>query len=273
MSRKTKHDEPQLPFDKKTLQIYYPRCWGMLSGGKDSADTCEALDEAGLLEGVVALRTGIATPDWEEFVIKLCQDRGWPLEFYGTNEKYEDLVIKYGFPGPGKHNMFMNYLKGRGVAKFKKARPDAILASGVRAMESGRRKINTKPVGMWEGVPILAPIYHWTTDQAWQFFHDRGFERAPAYSTMQISGDCVCGAFAEKDEDAALDFHYPKLGEQMKAIGNHIKDKFPKRCKWGWGWEKPIGKKSLAEQFICVECPRRDLVTEMEESCPPKPRK
>ncbi len=248
--------------------IYYPKCWGLLSGGKDSLSMAQTLDEEGKLEGCAALETGLSTPDWKEFVIKVCEDRGWPLEFYATNSSYDDLVVKYGFPGPSKHSMFMNYLKGRGVAKFKKYHPNSILASGVRADESDKRKINTKPVGMWEGVPILAPIYHWTTDETWAFFRDRGFERAPAYSTLQISGDCLCGAYAREDEMDAIRFHYPQIGERLDSLGESIKECQPKRCEWGWGWKKPIKRKTPAEQFICSECGPRDLFPETLEAKP-----
>jgi 3'-phosphoadenosine 5'-phosphosulfate sulfotransferase (PAPS reductase)/FAD synthetase len=157
----------------------------MVSGGKDSLSTAQALHEAGKLEGCVAFKTGVSTPDWEQFVIKTCEDRRWPLEFYETPESYDALVLEYGFPGPGRHKKFMDRLKGRCVRKFKKQHPDAILASGTRSSESKRREIGTSPISMWEGAPIIAPIYGWTTDETWAFFRDRGFERAPAHASRQ----------------------------------------------------------------------------------------
>ncbi len=236
------------------IHPFYPKCWALVSGGKDSLTTAQVLHEAGRLAGCVSFKTGISTPDWEAFVIKVCEERGWPLEFYETDESYDDLVIRFGFPGPGMHGMFMNYLKGRCVRKFKKAHPDGILASGTRLDESERRFNSTKPVSVWENVPILTPIYDLTTDQTWAFFRDRGFERAPAYSTLQISGDCLCGAFANTGEPQQLAFHYPKLGEHFKALGREIESTFPKRCQWGWGCDRPRKPKSAKERAICVEC-------------------
>jgi phosphoadenosine phosphosulfate reductase len=233
--------------------IYYPKCFALVSGGKDSLSTAQVLHEAGKLEACVALKTNLSTPDWEAFVVKTCQERGWRLEIYETGASYDDLVLKYGFPGPSKHKWFMDYLKGRCIRKFRKAHPDGILASGVRSGESARRLINTTPVGMWEGTPILAPIYHWTTDETWAFFRDRGFERAPAYSTLQISGDCLCGAFAREDEFAALKFHYPEIAARFEALSEQIKTKFPKRCRWGWGHGKAVVKPKNVSS-LCVEC-------------------
>ena len=244
-------------------EIFYPKCYGLYSGGKDSAAMCQVLHEAGKLEACVALETGLNTPDWKEFIQRSCDQRGWAVEFYKTTSSYEEWILKWGFPGPRKHSWIMNILKGRGVQQFRKYRPGAILASGTRIYESGRRKMTAKPVSMWEGVPILAPILDWTTEEKWGFVNDHGFERAPGYATLRISGDCLCGAMAGEGEKEAIDFHYPEIGKYFDDLGEQIKDKHPKRCKWGWGANQPEGKKTAAEELICVECPRsRELFPE-----------
>lgn len=244
--------------------ISYPKCYALVSGGKDSLTTAQVLHEAGKLEACVALDTGLSTPDWREFVIKTCADRCWELEFYSTDPSaYDDFVLKYGFPGPSKHSWVMRVLKGRCIRQFRKHRPDGILASGVRQDESQKRAGSTKPVGQWENAPILAPIYDWTTEETWAFFRDRGFERAPAYSTLQISGDCLCGAYAREDELQAVRFHYPQIAARFDALGSEIKNAHPKRCEWGWAWKQPIKDKPKNEAMVCVECAPRDLVDEM----------
>ena len=249
--------------------IYYPSCWGLLSGGKDSISTCQMLEDAGKLEGCVAIRTGIAVPEWEPWIIKLCEERKWRLDIIETSEKYDDLVVKYGFPGTSKHGWFMTYLKGRAIARFKQYHPGAILASGVRKYESTRRGIRTKPFSVWEGVTIAAPIYDWTTQQTWDYFYSRGFERAPAYSTLQISGDCLCGAMASEGEPDALRCHYPQIAEHFDALGESIKDTHPTRCKWGWSSNKKSKAKLTPSQAaICVECDRVDLFPETLETVP-----
>lgn len=235
-------------------QPYYPPCFALVSGGKDSLSTAQVLANADRLLGCVALGTGISTPDWRDFVIDTCKKRGWPLEFHHTTVSFEDLVKKYGFPGPGMHQQFMTYLKGRAIREFRRKHPSGILASGTRTDESQRRFINTKPISVWEGVPILTPIYDWTTDETWEFFRANGFERAPAYRTMMVSGDCLCGAFAVQGEAAALRLGYPEVADRMDALGLEIKDTHPKRCKWGWGWQETRKGKSDKEASICQEC-------------------
>lgn len=246
-----------------TKGISYPKCFALVSGGKDSLSTAQVLHEAGKLAGCVALRTNLSTPDWEDFVRATCDARGWPLEIYETDGSFEKFVMTYGFPGPAKHSWIMRVLKGRCIRKFRKQHPDGILASGVRSDESVIRAGSTKPVGQWEDAPILAPIYDWTTEDTWKFFYDRGFERAPGYSTMQISGDCMCGSKARKDEWPALQFHYPKLAKYLTDLGDEIKDAHPTRCKWGWGCDRPSKRRqTAAEGFLCAECGQRDFANE-----------
>lgn len=236
-----------------------PKMYALVSGGKDSLTTAQVLHEAGKLEACVALETGISTPDWKEFVSKVCADRGWPLEFYATDYTFEQFVLTYGFPGPSKHSWAMRYLKGRAIRAFRRQHPYGILASGVRADESVARAASTRPVGQWEGAPILAPIYDWTTEETWAYFLDRGFERAPAYSTLQISGDCLCGAYAREDEPEAVKFWYPGIWKRFEALKEAVKSKFPKRCDWGCGWKNKAKPKSRDEAMVCVECAPRDL--------------
>jgi len=233
---------------------YYPRCFAALSGGKDSWSTLQVLAEADRLEGAVALSTGVSTPDWRDFLVTECRARSIPLEFHHTDTSYDDLVRKFGFPGPGMHQQFMTYLKGRAVREFRRKHPNGILASGTRKDESQRRFNNTKPVSFWEGVPILTPIYDWSTDETWAYFNKHGFKRAPAYSFLMVSGDCLCGAFAVQGEAEALRLGYPKIADRFDALGREIQDAFPRRCQWGWGWKEKRKGKSTREAALCQEC-------------------
>lgn len=238
----------------RNMGVQVPKCWALVSGGKDSLSTAKALHEAGRLKGCVSFKTGVCTPDWEEFVKETCDRNNWPLKFYKTPESYDALVLEYGFPGPGRHKKFMDRLKGRCVRAFKKEMPDEVLASGTRGPESKRREIGTAPISMWEGVPIIAPIYEWTTEETWGYFHEHGFQRAPAYSTLQISGDCLCGAFAREGEREALEFYYPTIGERFRELTRKLQHRIKSgRHLWGWGWKQTV-KKDKQTSALCVEC-------------------
>jgi 3'-phosphoadenosine 5'-phosphosulfate sulfotransferase (PAPS reductase)/FAD synthetase len=246
---------------------YYPPSYVLVSGGKDSLSTAQVLADADRLLGCVALGTGISTPEWRDFLITTCTKRGWPLEFHHTPDNFDRLVRKYGFPGPGMHQQFMTYLKGRAIREFRRKHPNGVLASGTRSGESQRRFVNAKPISFWEGVPILAPIYDWSTDETWAFFNKHGFERAPAYQTLMVSGDCLCGAFAVQGEAEMLRLGYPTIADRFDELGREIQDAFPKRCKWGWGWQEKRKRKSAREASLCQECgDNADLFSEVEIS-------
>lgn len=245
----------QMASSQRQPVLSYPPCYALVSGGKDSFTQAKVLQKAGKLIACVAIETHISTPDWKQFLEKTCDEHRMPLEFYQTNESYENLVIKYGFPGPSKHSWFMRYLKGRGIKQFKKYRPGEVLASGVRQYESVKRAASVRPFSMWEGVPVLAPIFDWTTEETWAYFNDHFSERAPAYATLQISGDCLCGSYANEGEFDALKFHYPEIGKQFTDLGESIKHKHPTRCQWGWASDEKITQ-TAEEAVVCFDCPR-----------------
>ena len=207
------------------------------------------LGEAGMLAACVTIRTGIAAPDWEPFITKTCADHLWPLEIYDTPTSYEDLVRKYGFPGPGAHGMFMNYLKGRAIRAFHAAHPAACLASGVRKDESARRFRQTKEWSVFEGVPVWAPIWDWTTEDTWRCFNDHGFQRSPAYAILCISGDCLCGAFASAGERAMIATAYPDVHarlQQLEIATGQV-----------WGARAAKSRATRQTSIVCTDCDHR----------------
>lgn len=218
--------------------------WALFSGGKDSTAVVQWLMNQDLLAGIVSIDTGISTPDWLPFIEKQCQRWGEPLELIKTSANFDDLVLKYGFPGPAKHGMFMNYLKGRAIRAFKKKYPNEMLASGVRSAESARRFRSTKEWSLFEGVRVWAPLFQWTTAQIWEFVNAHGHERSPAYRTLCLSGDCLCGAYATEMERAAIKAFYPgtwcRLARLEKLTGKQ----------WGWGANR--GRRGNSP--VCVDC-------------------
>jgi 3'-phosphoadenosine 5'-phosphosulfate sulfotransferase (PAPS reductase)/FAD synthetase len=225
--------------------------FALYSGGKDSTATVQYLAERDQLAGVVAIDTGIATPDWFPFIEKTANERNWNLEVYKTPADYDSLVSKFGFPGPAMHGIFMNYLKGRCIRAFKKKFRDAVLASGVRSQESARRAIGTKEWSLFEGVKVWAPIFDWSTSAVWQYVRAHGYERSPAYQTLCISGDCLCGAFATKLERAAIRAFYPSVSDRLEFLEHKTgKD-------WGWGANRSR-KRTVSP--VCVDCDAKEVV-------------
>lgn len=229
-------------------------CYALFSGGKDSFALACALEEQGFLRGVVLLDTGISADTWREDVLKIIESRQWPYEIVPTSYRYEAYVYTYGFPGPGKHGEVMTYLKGRAIRLWKKKHPGESLASGVRQAESGRRQTNAVFQSQWEGVTVYAPILKWSTAETWAYVRARGYERPRTYLTLGISGDCLCGAFAQEHEPGALEEHCPKAAARIAAMtpGDG----------YGWGQraidkiDKTLDLYTDGEAVACFDCAR-----------------
>jgi len=232
------------------------KLWCLLSGGKDSMTTAHVLASENRLAGCAFLDTGIAAPDVRPFVEAECDRRGWPLEVYRTPAVYEDLVLKFGFPGPGMHGLVMNYLKGRGIRRFKAAHPGEALASGVRRAESSRRFRNTKPESIMERVRVYAPIFDWTTERVWAYLRANDLPVSPAYKTLHLSGDCLCGSFADRSEVHMIRTFYPELAERIEALERRAARTGLKRRRWGGGAGGPgfSARESTIESFVCGGC-------------------
>jgi len=236
------------------------KLWCLLSGGKDSLTAADTLDRAGDLAGAVFLDTTIGVPDLLSHVRKVCADRGWPLEVYRAPVPYEEIVLRYGFPGPAQHGLVMSHLKGRGIRAFAKAHPGEALASGVRSGESRRRLGNARPWSRFEGVWCHAPILDWSTEAVWAYVERNKLPLSPAYKTLHMSGDCLCGSFARPEEVHMIKTFYPDVADRLRlleervvAAGNvgRIRGR-----RWG-GMRKGPGftaAQTDLEAFLCQAC-------------------
>jgi 3'-phosphoadenosine 5'-phosphosulfate sulfotransferase (PAPS reductase)/FAD synthetase len=218
--------------------------YALFSGGKDSYAVACALEEAGLLKGVVLIDTGVAADTWLSDVMAIVTSRGWTYEIQPTTTRYEWFVNQYGFPGPGMHGMVMTYLKGRAIRQWKKRHPGEALASGVRSDESTRRGWSTTFQSQWEGVTVYAPILNWTTAETWAYVRSRGYQQPRTYLTLGVSGDCLCGAFAMPHEPEAIREHCPKLAQRIESMTQH--------GSYGWG-QRAIEKHDATMALPYVE--------------------
>ena len=83
---------------------------------------------------------------------------------------------------------------------------------------------------------------------------------SPAYKTIHISGDCLCGAYAEYKEQNMISMFYPELAERLEKLELEIKDnkKIPTNSKcWGMKYVKGSGfsiKYRKLDSILCGEC-------------------
>lgn len=231
--------------------------WALVSGGKDSVAMAHVLASSDRLAGVAFIDTGIACPDTMPFVADLCSGMGWPLRIVRTPVVYEDLVMRYGFPGPAMHSVAMSALKARAIRVLRREVDGVVLASGVRAMESARRSRTVRRWGMIERTPIFAPIHDWSTERVWSYLRGHDLPVSPAYASLHMSGDCLCGAFAERDEPYLLRIFYPDVADRIARLEARLdreKPSCPRRRWGGSGGVSGTRGQTLMESFLCQSC-------------------
>lgn len=200
----------------------------MFSGGKDSLVAGHSDKE---VKESVYCKTGVGLNF--DYVLEQCNKLGWKLNvlFPKDGEAFEDFVNKFGFPHVSMHNAVMGYLKWHPIRKWngeqKELGRDILLVSGRRKKESKRRMRmkSNKQYSEMEGMKFYAPIYYWTTKEVWQYIKNNNLTVSPIYETMHMSGDCFCGAFAQKGESQLLYTFHKDLANRMKELEDRLKTK------------------------------------------------
>ncbi len=226
--------------------------WAAFSGGHDSIVSTHLISRHPLFKGVIHIDTGIGIPETQQYVIDVCKRFGWQLKIYRATEYingkgifdpqvYEDLVFKFGFPGPSMHTIFYNRLKERCLHQFirenktKRDNPQIVISTGFRSTESKRRNKYVDQTMTSNGLPksaiFLSPIINWSEQDVSDYMGIHNLPRNPVKDNLCISGECLCGAYAKKNEMIAIEVHYPTVAKRIKDLERKVKDKFP------WGWE------------------------------------
>jgi 3'-phosphoadenosine 5'-phosphosulfate sulfotransferase (PAPS reductase)/FAD synthetase len=261
--------------------------WGLFSGGHDSLSACFIASRHPLFKGVIHANTGIGVEATREFVRRTCAEQRWPLLEYKAIENtnrfnkpdpmdYRAMVLRWGFPGPAGHGIMYTRLKLRALlrherehkASSRKSNPRFVMyVSGQRSAESTRRmghmsrdpEISTEERRIW-----VAPIHDWSKSHTAELIEFAGLERNFIVDLLHKSGECLCGAFAEKGELAEL-----QMWKETRPAHDYIvrlqKEVIAAGHPWGWEDRPPehIGEEKKGQmiiepmrQFMCWNCNR-----------------
>jgi len=232
--------------------------FGLFSGGHDSLCSTHRASSHPLFTAAAHIDTGIGIPETRRFVRDTCNLNGWDLKYYKAvdqGQRYEDIVKKYGFPGPGRHGTMYIRLKERAlralIREHKTKRSDKIiLVSGCRSNESERRMGHVEPIQR-EGAIVWVNINHnWTSSDNDKYMSEQGLPRNPVKDKLCMSGECLCGAYAKKNELAEIKFHYPEVAERIERIQA---DEIAKG-RWNWEGRPPKGKRSKSKAVAGILC-------------------
>lgn len=258
--------------------------WALFSGGHDSLTACtvafEWARERGIEMRAGHIRTGTGVPQTTEYVERVCAEQGWPLTIFDPPVPYEEIVLEYGFPGPGQHGLMYQRLKERclrELVRTSKTEWDdrVMLVTGVRSDESLRRmrhvdRIQRDGAQLW-----AAAIWNWSKIDCANFcFKTKGLPRNEVVDLVHMSGECRCGAFARPGELEEWMAWFPaetawiiELQEKVAAAGLRA---------YRWGQRPPrIHREQMAMSFgedwdasmpgiLCVGCGSDDDVTDEE---------
>lgn len=244
----------------------------LFSGGHDSlvnTHICaNILNNWGLPFVIYHGDTTIGIPETQDFVKNVCTKYGWQLEIRQPPNKkdwYDELIKRFGFPGPTKmaHQIMYRSLKERALMKFVTheckinpySRRSVLLCSGVRKDES-RIRMGYVSETIKEDSRVWAnPIFYFSEKDCEKYMKEHDLPRNPVKDKICISGECLCGAFAGKEEFAEIKESYPETAARIEALH---KLAAANGHPWPWSsgpteWRKnnPPGKMNM---FMCVGC-------------------
>jgi 3'-phosphoadenosine 5'-phosphosulfate sulfotransferase (PAPS reductase)/FAD synthetase len=225
--------------------------FGMFSGGHDSLVATHLASHHPSFSGAAHMNTTIGIEETRQFVRDTCERHQWRLHEKTGPKTYREVILKYGFPGPGGHIYMYSWLKERALRKLvrehKQSHRDRIaLVTGVRLSESSRRMGHVKPI-VREGAKVwIAPILNWTDDDKNEYIEYHRLERNPVVANLCMSGECLCGAFAHPGELAELAVFYPSVAADIRALMVEA-EAAGVHAKWG---ERP----PKIRQGMCQQC-------------------
>jgi len=209
----------------------FDRVFAALSGGNDSSVALEVAYQSPEIEldGVFFMDTGVNVTQTKNFVRKEAQKRG--LSFHSAGEEYalkqerfENLVKTYGFPGQPIHKQMFRNLKDKRAQRYLKQFTEngekIALISGVYSDESTQRneKIGDDPIEETTHATWISPVYDWLEETVDEYRKVFDLRENDVTALLHTSGDCNCGAYGSREELRDLMQFYPESAKQIKQL-------------------------------------------------------
>src|SRR5688572_1754442 len=208
----------------EAIERYDPsNMFARFSGADDSLCAAHVASSHERFGGCVHTNTHTGVEATLQFVRRTSLEHRWCLKEYSPPLSYDDIVLKYGFPGPAGHTLMYNRLKERClrqlVREHKRHRGDhVLLVSGVRQQESRRRMGHIVPIQK-EGARVwVAPLVHWSAADKEAYLTANALPRNEVVAKLCMSGECLCGAFAREGEITELELWYPEVAARIRRL-------------------------------------------------------
>ena len=168
---------------------------------------------------------------------------GLPLLEREAPVSFSDLVKERGFPGPAMHFKMYQRLKERPLHQIRRelvknpSKQRVMFIAGRRRLESARR--SSVPEHERVGSIIWAsPLANWSSDDMRIYRAlNPDIPRNPISDALGMSGECLCGAFAEPGELERVRAIDPECADWIDRLEAEVLEAgiTDHRCKWGWG--------------------------------------
>lgn len=258
-----------------------PSCteFALFSGGNDSVVSTHYAHQHVDIDWTVYLDTNSSIPENIEHVKSVCDRYGWDLAILEAPVTLKEFAVgtedrqPLGFPGPAIHSWAFQYFKQRQlrqIARQTDAEPN--FYTGVRSAESSRRMANVKGESqegerwMW-----ISQIHDWSDDRVDQYRADHDLPTNPVAEKIGRSGDCYCGAFANRETELLeLQAEYPDHYEWIKDVEKEVQDEIgtdKNYCYWGFGnmsekeLRAKIAQNDESQMMLCSSCDVPDYPT------------
>jgi 3'-phosphoadenosine 5'-phosphosulfate sulfotransferase (PAPS reductase)/FAD synthetase len=232
----------------------------LFSGGNDSTVLAHMMRHRA--QYAIHANTTIGIEATRQFVRDTCKSWGLELLERVAPVSYRDWVLKRGFPGPALHYIMFQKLKERALDQVKRElvtspRKERVLFIAGRRRAESRRRTNI-PLMETDGSAIWAsPLAMWTKEDmgVYRAIADRDGDPVPFNSVSDaigMSGECLCGAFAQAGELERIRLWYPDTAEEIDQLQADVRAAGHKEpfCVWGHGKGKPTEKSGR----LCDSC-------------------
>lgn len=237
------------------------------SGGNDSNILAHLMRHR--VTHAVHANTGIGIEATRQHVRDSAAEWGLPLleRHPPVGDRFEDWVVTDGFPGPGHHFKAFQRLKERALDQVRREfvsnpRRQRIVFFAGRRREESKRRVNI-PLHERQGSVIwISPMAMWTKldlNTYRQMYPDVPHNEVTDH--LHMSGECLCGAFANPGEREQIGDWYPEFTAQITELEARAKAngvRYP-LCRWGWGADPDLRRSESAGRpssvgRLCSSC-------------------
>ena len=177
------------------------------------------------------------------FVRSTCIEWGVPLIERSGPDSYRDLVVGVGgFPGPAMYFKMYQRLKEKALREVrrelvKNGRKQRVLFIAGRRRAESKRRQDVPEHERIDSVIWASPFAHWEKRDLEEYRETYGVPENPIAKALGMSGECLCGAFAEPGEFERIEEVDPDAAEIIREIERALHEAGHEgpRCQWGWG--------------------------------------